>query len=538
MFLRWTRSHATLIGLAVLSTLVGVLSLLAAMTGFGPGLLPNFMLNAACDMLGGLTILFLIEPIVRAATAGVRTHPHLNHRKFCQRVAQAQEAVRIVDTSSQLILNDATQDFRFRKALQAAVGNGADVKVLLMSPATDVSRARALQLRDRYPDLELDRHITEAIARFRATVQELDPQHRDRVELRLYTVPAPFILHGADDVLIHTTVPHDAVSDDSPQMEVRANTLLGAHLLEGFDSLWRSARGLEGLIAIRDAAAPSEVPMRVRAVENDGRVYIASNRLDRRLELLDEPRFLIGDDDTTRYRADAVPIGTALHTTLLRELEEHYPQTFRRPDRRVYRMLKDPIRHDTDRTESYRRLPTRRLTELVRAAVREIRILDTSSTLLLPEGTAPVPSGATFTATLDALRHGARLQILLMEPGSAACRARAAEIARPDLEQEIRTNLHWLAVLSRKAADQLTLDPDLIEVRLYDRPPTSSVYQIDDIVVIGFMPYGTPSSVTPHIGATIGHGVANFAVYQFQQLWDSGREQLHRLSARDLSDYL
>lgn len=108
MISRWTRSHATLAAFTVLSTLVAALSVLAVLTGFGPGLMPNFMLNAACDVLGGLTILFLIEPIVRAAAGGMRAHPHLNHRKFCQRVARAQDTIRILDTSSRLIQEDAT----------------------------------------------------------------------------------------------------------------------------------------------------------------------------------------------------------------------------------------------------------------------------------------------------------------------------------------------------------------------------------------------------------------------------------------------
>ncbi|MEY9861108.1 hypothetical protein ABH935_006748 [Catenulispora sp. GAS73] len=538
MISRWTRSHATLAAFTVLSTLVAALSVLAVLTGFGPGLMPNFMLNAACDMLGGLTILFLIEPIVRAAAGGMRAHPHFNHRKFCQRVARAQDAIRILDTSSRLIQEDATKDFRFRNAVRAAVDNGAEVRILLMSPASDISRSRAQQLRNRYPDLDLDRRITAAITQVRGYIAALDDDKRGLVELRLYTVPAPFIMHGADDILIHTTVPNDAVSDDAPHIEVRADTLLGAHLLEGFDSLWDSSRSAEGLIPVRDADRPDDVAMQLRAVEHDSHVYLASNRLDRRLELLDEPRFLVGEHDPTLYRADPVPIGTALHTELLLSLHKRYPQSFPRSDRRIYRMIKDPAQHDAARTESYRRLPARVLTELIRSSVRDIRIMDTSSTLLLTEGSALAASGAAFNAALDALRHGARLRVLLMAPGSAACRARAAEINRPDLEQEIRANLRWLAALARRSSENLELSPDAVAVRLYDRSPTSSVYQADDTVVIGFMPYGTRSSVTPYISAAVGHGVANFAIDQFQELWDAEGDQVRRLSPEELAKHL
>ena len=164
--------------------------------------------------------------------------------------------------------------------------------------------------------------------------------------------------------------------------------------------------------------------------------------------------------------------------------------------------------------------------------------MDTSSTLLLPEDSAPAASGAAFDAVLDALRHGARLRVLLMEPGSAACPAHTAEIGLPDLELEIRANLRWLAELARRAGESLEHGRDAVAVRLYDRPPTSSVYQADDTVVIGFMPYGTRSSVTPYISASIGHGVANFALDQFQELWDGDEDQVKRLSPGELASRL
>jgi hypothetical protein len=339
-------------------------------------------------------------------------------------------------------------------------------------------------------------------------------------------------------VWIHTTVPNDAVSDDAPHIEVRGDSLLGAHLLEGFDSLWESSRSAEGLIAVRDADQPEAVAMQLRAIEHDDHVYLASNRLDRRLELLDEPRFLVGDDDSVLYRADPVPVSTALHSELLNGLYKRHPETQPRPDRRIYRMIKDPVQHHAARTESYRMLPKRILTELMRSSVRDIRILDTSSTLLLSEGSALAASGAAFDAVLEAMCHGARLRVLLMAPGSAACQARAAEVGRPDLDQEIQANLRWLAAVARRAREHLDLGPNAVAVRLYDRPPMSSVYQADDTVVIGFMPYGTRSSVTPYISATVGHGVANFALDQFQELWDAEGEQVRRLSPEELAYHL
>jgi hypothetical protein len=158
---------------------------------------------------------------------------------------------------------------------------------------------------------------------------------------------------------------------------------------------------------------------------------------------------------------------------------------------------------------------------LIRDAGLTVRILDTSSTLLLSGRGDRSARENPFAAVSAALRRGASLQILLMEPDSDSCRARAEEIGRPDLAEEIRANLRWLAEL----ADQEGMRPDAVEVRLYDKPPSISVYQVDDFVISGFMPYGARSSVTPHFGSSFGHGLlASFTVGQFDQLWNAGRD--------------
>jgi hypothetical protein len=253
----WTVRRATLAGFAVLGGLVLVLSTLAALTGFGPDFMSNFLLNAACDMLGGLTVLFLIEPIVRSAAIGLRAHPHLNPRSLCRRVERAEEIVRILDTSSRLIGTDAEHGDRFLTALDAAFARGAEVRILLMSPFSDASRARALQLRDRYPELDLDRRISADITQIRRHVDALG-ELEDRIQLRLYDCSAPFILYGADSALLFTTVPRDVAADDSPQVEVRAETLLGQHLIAGFEDLWVSSRDYRQPVDVRPADRPRE----------------------------------------------------------------------------------------------------------------------------------------------------------------------------------------------------------------------------------------------------------------------------------------
>jgi hypothetical protein len=80
---------------------------------------------------------------------------------------------------------------------------------------------------------------------------------------------------------------------------------------------------------------------------------------------------------------------------------------------------------------------------------------------------------------------------------------------------------------------------DSVQVRLYDRPPSISFYQVDDYVISGFMPYGARSSVTDHFGSAIGHGsLASYAISEFDQLWDAGPAgRVRSLSFDELQDF-
>ena len=236
----WWGQRPKLLAFVVLSGLVSVLAGLAALTGFGDGYLPNFLLNAACDMLGGLTVLFLIEPIIRSAAIGIRAHPFMSATRFTERVAASTSIVRILDTASKMVRDDADSGHRLRNAVKHAAANGARVQVLLMSPSSDASRVREVQLRDRHPDFDLNRMINRTITQLQRMQRELG-ELGSHVELRLYNSPVPFILYGADSALLYTIVPNSLLVDDAPQVEVRAETALGRHLVEGFDTLWESA---------------------------------------------------------------------------------------------------------------------------------------------------------------------------------------------------------------------------------------------------------------------------------------------------------
>ena len=536
----WWGKRPKVLAFAVLSGLVLILAALAAMTGFGNNYLPNFLLNAACDMLGGLTVLFLIEPIIRSAAIGIRAHPFMSATRFTQRVADSTEIVRILDTASKIVRDDAENGNRLRAAIRRASANGASVKVLLMNPSSDASRARIAQLRDRHPDFDLDRMINRTITQLQRMQRELG-EEGSRVELRLYSSPVPFILYGADSALLYSIVPNSLLVDEAPQVEVRAETELGRHLLEGFDTLWDSARGLDELIKVRFAEQPGDVPMLMRHIEHENVRYLASSRIDRVHEYQDEPRFLLGDDSSTVYRAVPVTFGTGLHDWLLDALQDRYPRSSRRRDRRFYRMVKaTEAEHEGGRVLAFQGLPAVHLTGLIGVASRDIRIFDTSSPLLVdPRPIDPAdarPAGgrerrSVFQAVLDALDHGARLKVLLMYPGTNFARLSADGGGDPHVESRIEQNLGWLRELRAKAVHR-GLPLDRVQVRLYNLPPSFSVYQVDDTVIAGFTPLAARGSNATHYSTGLDSPLAGFVLDQFDQLWDQGpAEHVHQLES-------
>lgn len=528
----WWGKRPKLLAFVVLSALVAVLALLAALTGFGDGYLPNFLLNASCDMLGGLTVLFLIEPIIRSAAIGVRAHPFMSAARFTSQVAASSGVVRILDTASKMVREDAEDGDRLLEAIRSAAANGAVIKVLLMNPSSDASRARDAQLRERHPDFDIDRMINRTITQLQRMQRELGDLG-SRVELRLYSSPVPFILYGADSKLLYTIVPHSLLVDDAPQVEVRAETELGRHLIAGFNTLWDSARGLDELVKVRFAEQPADVPMLMRHIEHEQVLYLVSSRIDRVYEYQNEPRFLLGDDSSTIYRAVPVTFGTSVHNWLLDALQDRYPRSIRRADRRFYRVVKDNGGEQEDgRLRAFQGLPAVHLTSLIGVASREIRIFDTCSNLLVEDiDDSGAGGGAVFQTALEALAHGACIKALLMYPGTTFSRPHPEDRDEPPVETRIEQNLRWLTAL-RDQAVRRGLPAGRVQVRLYNAPPSFSVYQVDDTVIAGFMPMGTRTTGATHYSTELDSPLAGFVLDQFDLLWHQGpADHVHQLES-------
>jgi hypothetical protein len=558
---RWYTRKPKLVGFSALALLILGLSAASVITGFTHGFWPNLLLNSAGDMIGGMVILLMIEPIVSRAAVQIRQHAHLDFRLFARRIVQAEREIRVLDTFSGLF--DNANGPRALPGLLDAVLRGVHVKVLLMSPATDASRLRQEQLDPAYPGLSIDGQIHNNISALGTMEQQFAQALRGRgapngipmvgdsedtglvygvtpgaapppgasvparvaptgtFELRLYSVAAPFTLYQRDNTLLFALLPAYQFAHDAPQLEINAGSLTGIQILEKFDELWEDARPVRRLAPIRLSPAEGTEPMWVRYLELGGETYYISHRIDAALTTKPDQRFWLGERGGVEHEAEPVPTDSTVYRQLIDAHDRKYtPDRRREPtfyDMRPFAALPAP----RGRTLDFDRLPTGQLLERLAASERSVRILDTSSILIGQDGDRAEAEAFTLAA-LRAISHGASIRILLLAPTTSAARERAKEIRDTHFDQMVERNIQRLRYLAAQLPAR-GIDPDRLRVRLYDQLPEISVHQMDDRVVVGFLPYRRRSSMTSQLETERHSELGVYAVGQFEQLWNRAR---------------
>lgn len=510
----WTR-RPNIFAFLILGVLVLSLSVTSWQTGFHNDFWPNFLLNSAGDLIGGMIVLFLIEPIVRQATAQqIRQHPRLDYAWFLRRVGEARAQIRILDTFSGLF--NADRDAAIR-ALRDAALQGADIRVLLMSPTTDAASLREFQLRQSMPGLWINHMIQANIADFRALdaaiVAADDGSPRGRLDLRLYTVAAPFTLYGWDDRAMFAFLPPHAYSDQSTQLEITAQSQLGREALDQFEAIWADAEPMPLLLAIAVLDEQAVRDLLVRFVQAEGAIYLVSKRVDAAVKANPALQIRFGEQSSL-FQPEAI----AQEDPVQRSLRERFRAKYANdPDARFHLLRpKSDKEAPTDRPTEHDQLPTRTLMDLIGRSERLVRILDTSSTLMAEGGTP-------FTRTLEqAMSRGVKIEVLLLAPTTQAAQDRAAEIQDPVFDTRIEENIREL----RRLGHKMVLDgvqPDRLEVRLYDRLPECSVHQIDDRLMVAFLPYQRRTSRVKHLEIGRDTSLGQFAGLQFEAKWGVAR---------------
>ena len=552
---RWYTRKPKLVGFSALALLILGLSAGAVATGFTHGFWPNLLLNAAGDMIGGLVILLMIEPIVSRAAVQIRQHAHLDFRLFARRIVQADREIRVLDTYSGLF--DNTNGLRSLPALHEAVLRGVHVRILLMSPATDASRLRQEQLEAAYPGLSIDGQIHNNISALGTLEQQLAEAMRrigaphampmiggdsedtgiypirpsepatvpavpvGSFELRLYSVAAPFTLYQRDNTILFALLPAYQFAHDAPQLEITAGSLTGMQILEKFDELWEDSRPVRRLAPIRLSAAEDTEPMWVRYLELGDETYYVSNRIDVALRAKPDQHFWLGEHGGVEHEAEPVPTDSTLHRQLL-ELHERKYTAERRREPTFYLMWpSSELAAPRGRTLDFDRLPTAQILQRLAEAERSVRILDTSSILIGQDGDA-AGAEAFVRAALKAMSNGATIRILLLAPTTSAAKERAKEIRDTHFDQMVERNIQRLRYLASELPSR-GIEPERLRVRLYDQLPEISVHQIDDRVVVGFLPYRRRSSMTSQLETERHSELGVYAVGQFEQLWTRAR---------------
>jgi hypothetical protein len=152
------------------------------------------------------------------------------------------------------------------------------------------------------------------------------------------------------------------------------------------------------------------------------------------------------------------------------------------------------------------------------------------------------PHRAPFLDALSsALRHGAVVRILLLNPDSFAVAQRTRELDGLDVRLLIGANLRHLYALGRQ------LDPAPrrgLEVRLYDASPSMQLFRWDERVLISFFPLHQRVAAARQIETYVSNPLGEFAQSRFEELWAAdttrGIEEYMRVlvSIRNSADVL
>ncbi|SNQ46967.1 DNA-binding transcriptional activator of the SARP family [Frankia canadensis] len=148
----------------------------------------------------------------------------------------------------------------------------------------------------------------------------------------------------------------------------------------------------------------------------------------------------------------------------------------------------------------------------VAASRRSVRLLNTWTDLVAAEH-----RDAFADAVLTAIDAGAIVQILLLDPDSAAAAARSADLAhRVDVAARIRANLLVLGGLRER------LEPVLrprLAVRLYGEQPLTTYHRWDSGALVSSFPVGFSSAATTQHEATVSSTLVQFVEQHFERLW-------------------
>ncbi|WP_370111349.1 hypothetical protein [Streptacidiphilus sp. MAP12-33] len=253
-----------------------------------PDFRENLLLNLAPELLTTMFTLLVIQPVLtRLEEERVREHLRLDYPSFCERVAQTDDIVCVLDTFTYLISgNTAT---RFADAARGAIRRGATVRVLLLDPDSLAARQRSHEL-----SADVRREVMRNLRDLRRLEAQLAPEQREQLQVRVYAAAPSIQLYRCGERLMVSFFPVDRLSGEGQQLEVRITTPLGSFVSERFADLWGRSRSVEEVLTRHVRLVDDEgggagrvedagEPMWLEYVESEDVLYLSDQRLVVRL---------------------------------------------------------------------------------------------------------------------------------------------------------------------------------------------------------------------------------------------------------------
>ncbi|WP_427919817.1 hypothetical protein [Streptomyces sp. cg40] len=153
----------------------------------------------------------------------------------------------------------------------------------------------------------------------------------------------------------------------------------------------------------------------------------------------------------------------------------------------------------------------------VYGSTSNVKVLDTFSNLFGPQF-----SERLFRGVRSATAHGARVQILLLDPDSLAVILRGRELGEQsaDIRRDIMRNLRTLDRFAQRLDEH---SRTLLEVRLCSTSPGVTLYRWDERCLVSFLTVGRLSGEGVQLEVAVRSPLGTFVEQRFDELWQQGK---------------
>ncbi|MGW1796615.1 hypothetical protein ACWCQN_11545 [Streptomyces sp. NPDC001984] len=169
------------------------------------------------------------------------------------------------------------------------------------------------------------------------------------------------------------------------------------------------------------------------------------------------------------------------------------------------------------RVREHTRLDYEWFSAQVYGSTSNVKVLDTFSNLFGPQY-----SERLFRGVRSATAHGARVQILLLDPDSLAVILRGRELGEQsaDIRRDILRNLRTLSQFARRLDGT---SQQFLEVRLCSTSPGVTLYRWDERSLVSFLTVGRLSGEGVQLEVAVRSPLGVFVEQRFDELWQQSK---------------